>query len=102
MEHFVYMALIIFIGLPFIFKSHDPALPLHRRRGVALLATGIVAVPFLVWDVVVTDAGHWSFSSKYILGPKLLNLPIEEVLFFLVVPLAAILVWDTVGWVLRK
>ena len=102
MHHFVYIALILFIGLPFLFKMNDPALPLRGRKRDALLAMALVAFPFLVWDVAVTAAGHWSFSTKYTMGVTLINLPIEEVLFFVVVPLTGILVWETIGWLLKQ
>jgi lycopene cyclase domain-containing protein len=101
-EHFVYLGLIVLTGAPFLWKMNDPALPLHKRKGKALAAMALVAIPFLVWDVLVTAAGHWSFSPRYILGVTIINLPIEEVLFFVVVPLASILVWETVAWMVKK
>jgi lycopene cyclase domain-containing protein len=102
MERFVYLALIVLTALPFLLKMNDPALPLHRNKGKALIAMAVVAVPFIIWDVLVTAAGHWSFSPVYTLGIDIGNLPMEEVLFFVVVPLASILVWDTIGWMLRR
>jgi lycopene cyclase domain-containing protein len=101
-EHFVYFGLILFTGLPFLLKMNDPALPLHNRKAKALLSMAMVAVPFLVWDVLVTAAGHWSFSPHYTLGFTIINLPVEEVLFFVVVPLASILVWETLGWLAKR
>lgn len=58
-----------------------------------LTAIVAVALPFLVWDHLVTDR-WWSFNSQYILGVKLAALPIEEVLFFLVVPWSCLIIWE--------
>ncbi|MBN1448991.1 MAG: lycopene cyclase domain-containing protein [Bacteroidetes bacterium] len=102
MKAYTYLALMIVTLLPFVLKFRDANLPLRRNVRNALGATAIVAVPFLVWDVIVTAAGHWSFSDTYTTGIRIINLPLEEVLFFIAVPLAAVLVWDTVGFFLKR
>jgi len=51
------------------------------------------AIPFITWDMFATWRGHWSFNPKYVVGIHLGNLPIEEYLFFLVVPQGCILLW---------
>ncbi len=53
-----------------------------------------VSAFFIVWDFVVTGA-WWEFNPEYILFPSLaawMRLPIEEILFFLVVPYAVLTV----------
>jgi lycopene cyclase domain-containing protein len=62
----------------------------------AIVAVCSVALPFLVWDMVATHRGHWAFSKTFTLGPELLGLPIEEYLFFIVVGLACIALWEQV------
>src|SRR5262245_60195878 len=62
-----------------------------------------VAVVFSLWDVAAIAAGHWSYDPAQTIGVDLPgNLPIEEVLFFLVVPLCAIFGFEAVrkvtGW----
>lgn len=44
------------------------------------------ALLYIAWDAWFTSMGIWSFNEEYISGIKLINLPIEEVLFFFVVP----------------
>lgn len=102
MESYTYLVLMALILLPFLVKFRDRNMPLHRNARHALAATGIVAVPFIVWDVIVTEAGHWSFSDTYTTGIRIINLPFEEVLFFMTVPLAAVLVWETVGYYVKR
>ncbi len=46
----------------------------------------IPALLYILWDVYFTKQGVWSFNEAYITGIKLYNLPLEEVLFFFVVP----------------
>ncbi|MBW4891784.1 lycopene cyclase domain-containing protein [Mucilaginibacter sp. HMF5004] len=53
----------------------------------------ITGLFFLVWDVFFTMQGVWSFNDDYILGIKIFQLPLEEVLFFLTVPFACIFIY---------
>lgn len=46
----------------------------------------IPALLYIAWDVYFTEKGVWSFNEAYISGIKLYNLPLEEVLFFFIVP----------------
>lgn len=46
----------------------------------------IPALLYIAWDIYFTSKGVWSFNEAYITGIKLYNLPLEEVLFFFIVP----------------
>jgi lycopene cyclase domain-containing protein len=62
-----------------------------------------VAAGFLLWDLAAVAAGHWSFDEHQVLGVWLPGgLPVEEVLFFVVVPLCAILGFEAVRQVLAR
>ena len=59
-----------------------------------LLVSGIVMIPYIIWDAIVTGS-HWWFNEAYTLDFRLLGLPIGEWLFFLTVPFGCLLVWET-------
>lgn len=67
----------------------------YDRLGVALRATLLVAVPFVAWDAAVTGR-HWWFNPAYVLGEEAFGLPLEELLFFVAVPLACLFTWERV------
>ena len=67
-------------------------------RQVRRLALTIVlaAGPFLLWDLWATEAGHWRFDPEQTLPWRVAGIPLEEVGFFVVIPLAAILTYEAV------
>jgi lycopene cyclase domain-containing protein len=73
-------------------------------RWARLLATllPVVAV-FVVWDLYAVARGHWGFDQASTTGMRLPGgIPVEELLFFVVVPVCAILTLEAVhavkGW----
>jgi lycopene cyclase domain-containing protein len=73
-----------------------------RRWRRLLLAVVPVAVLFVAWDLAAVHAGQWSFDRGQITGVRLGPLPIEELLFFLVVPICAVLGFEAVRRVLSR
>jgi lycopene cyclase domain-containing protein len=58
------------------------------------LAFLYVCMPFIVWDMWAASNEHWGFNPRYIIGPYIFKLPIEEMLFFVTVPFAMTFVWE--------
>lgn len=58
----------------------------------ALLITALV---FIVWDVWFTSIGIWRFNPEYISGIYLLNLPVEEWMFFLFIPYSCVFIHES-------
>lgn len=56
----------------------------------SMLSISLTAMFFLIWDHFATGL-FWIFNEKYITGLKITNLPVEEILFFLTVPFACLL-----------
>jgi lycopene cyclase domain-containing protein len=75
---------------------------LRRRRRLLLTLLPVVIV-FALWDLGAIAAGHWTFDKGQTTGVVLPGgLPLEEVLFFVVVPICAILGFEAVRAVLRR
>jgi lycopene cyclase domain-containing protein len=74
------------------------------RRPVALARTVVpVLAVFTLWDLVAIARGHWGFSPGYTTGVVLPGaVPVEEVLFFVVIPLCTVLVYEAVGAIVRR
>jgi lycopene cyclase domain-containing protein len=83
----------------------EPVLKVNvfRRRRRLLLTLLPVVVVFVIWDLFAIAAGHWTFDPTQTTGIVLPGgLPLDEVLFFLVVPVCAILGFEAVRAVLRR
>jgi lycopene cyclase domain-containing protein len=75
---------------------------LRQWRRLLLTLVPVAAV-FVAWDLAAVAAGQWSFDPNQVLGVWLPGgLPLEEVVFFLAVPLCAVLGFEAVRTVLRK
>jgi len=81
----------------------EPALRvgvLRQWRRLLLTLAPVVAV-FVVWDLLAIAAGHWSFDPAQTTGIVFPGgLPLDELLFFVVVPVCAILGFEAVRKVL--
>jgi lycopene cyclase domain-containing protein len=54
----------------------------------------IVGISYIIWDVIVTFRGDWWFNKEYLIGLEIAGLPIEEILFFIVVPYSCIFIYE--------
>lgn len=72
------------------------------RRPRLLVASLLpVVVLFSAWDVVAIAGGTWDYSRRFTTGVLLpFRLPLEELVFFLVVPTCGVLTYEAVGNVL--
>ncbi|MFM7617741.1 MAG: lycopene cyclase domain-containing protein [Actinomycetes bacterium] len=58
-------------------------------------------VVFVAWDLIVIARDHWRFSERYTTGILLPGrVPLEEVVFFVVIPICGLLSLDTVRRIL--
>lgn len=63
------------------------------RVWLAIQAILPISAVFLVWDQAVTGI-WWAFNPAYTLGWYVGKLPLEECLFFVVVPWSCLIIWE--------
>lgn len=100
-ENFQYlfvMAFCVVVTLPLEFVLDARVYRRPRRMLSALVPTFFA---FVAWDVVAIRLGHWTFAPEYTTGVKIGNIPLEELVFFVVIPLCAMLSYEAVRNILR-
>ena len=75
----------------------------YRRPWRTLRAVVPVAVVFVIWDAIAIAAQVWTYNRRYTTGIDLpLRIPLEELLFFLVIPLCGLLTYNAVTTLLER
>ncbi|MFI6028183.1 lycopene cyclase domain-containing protein [Amycolatopsis magusensis] len=106
MNRFEYLAVLgacLLVTLPLEWLGR----PVYRRPRRLAGAVLPVAAVFLVWDVIAIAGGVWGFNPEFVTGLLLpFSLPVEELLFFLVIPLCGLLTFEavtaTLAWARRR
>jgi lycopene cyclase domain-containing protein len=95
--HYTYLILnLACIFFPFIL-SFDKKIAYYKLWKPLFIGIFISAAFFIIWDILFTKLGVWSFNPTYIIGIYIFNLPIEEILFFITVPYACIFIFEVVN-----
>jgi lycopene cyclase domain-containing protein len=87
--------------IPFIFSFH-PKLQFYKKWKTFAIGTFFMMAFFISWDVIFTNNGIWGFNDAYITGYKILNLPIEEWLFFICIPYACIFSHHSLSFLIKN
>ena len=96
---YLYLMVASFVG-PLIL-SFDKKVAFYKNFGPLWKAIFIVAVPFLIWDVLFTHFGIWGFNSAYTSGLYLFGLPLGEYLFFIVIPYCCVFIYEVLNSYLK-
>ena len=87
---FLYLFVDFFtVLIPLVFSFH-PKIQFYKRWKAFFIAAFIAAVIFITWDTIFTSLQVWNFNKNYITGIYFLNLPIEEILFFICIPFSCV------------
>jgi lycopene cyclase domain-containing protein len=93
-QYLIVLALCVVITLPleFVFEAR-----VWRRPKRLAIALAPVFALFVVWDLWASSRGTWAFNPEYTMGVELPGgMVVEELLFFVVVPVCALLTVEAV------
>jgi len=102
-RHLAYVAVLAFCVLGTLPLELWLGVRVYRQWKRLLLTLLPVVAVFVVWDLYAISAGHWIFDEEQTTGVLLPgSLPLDELLFFVVVPTCALLSVEAVrkvrGW----
>tara|TARA_B100001142_G_scaffold281834_1_gene293820 strand:- start:7033 stop:7725 length:693 start_codon:yes stop_codon:yes gene_type:complete len=81
------------IIVPLIFSFHNK-IQFYKQWTSFFKANLLVTIPFIIWDDAFTKNGVWGFNNEHIIGTYLFNLPIEEILFFIIIPYCCVFTYE--------
>ena len=94
----LYLKVLLFsFAIPFM-ASFSSKVKFNNYFSSVTLALSISSIPFVLWDIYFTYLGVWGFNSEHHSGILLTNLPLEEILFFHIIPFCCLFTY----FVLKK
>ena len=98
MASYTYIILDLFTIAPVLFLSFDKWVQFYKKWIPALLAILPVGIGFVLWDLWFVDLKVWHFNPEYLIGVGYKGLPLEEYLFFLVVPWVCLFIYESISY----
>src|SRR5438093_524736 len=97
MSHLLYLGLLVGCLLGTAPLEIFLRTSVYARWRRLLLTLSLTAPLFIAWDLYAISKGQWTYNRHWISDIELPGrLPIEEILFFLVVPTCAVLTLEAV------
>lgn len=84
------------VSIPLVL-SFDSKVRFYTKWRFLFPALVLTLTVFIPWDILFTVNGVWGFNDLHLTGIRILYLPVEEWLFFLVVPYASIFIYESLN-----
>ena len=94
--HYIYLVILFCSIAGPLALSFDKKVAFYKKWKYLFPAMLLPALFFIIWDEFKTRAGVWSFNDEYIIGIKLSSRPLEEVLFFFLVPYCCVFIYECI------
>lgn len=90
------------VSIPLFYSVFEKKFHFIQYLKPLLISILITTTTFIIWDIWFTEIGVWGFNSNYLIGHNLVNLPIEEWLFFICIPFASIFTHEVLKYFFPK
>lgn len=89
------------ISIPLI-RSFEPRIRFFRNYKALFSGIFVMMLVFIPWDIVFTQHKIWSFNHDYVLGLYIAGLPLEEWLFFIVIPYCVMFSYEVLRYFIPR
>jgi lycopene cyclase domain-containing protein len=101
-DNYLYLILMLGCLVYPLAQSFERKITYYKKWKHVFPAILITAGFFIIWDEFFTRIGVWSFNPKYTVGIFIGSLPIEEWLFFFVVPYCCMFIYFVAGYFIKR
>jgi len=95
--YFILLAASLFLPLA---SSFEKKIQYHKKWTALFLSILVMMLIHIPIDVLFTKIGIWSFNKDFVSGPHIAGLPIEEWLFFVIIPFCCVFIYESVEYFL--
>ena len=97
-----YALILLFILLGAIFLQRLNKITIFGSKLFIFVYFSIALLFGTTWDYFAISRGHWSFGEKFLLGPRIGLMPIEEFAFFIVMAYFVLVVYKSLEKLLKN
>ena len=101
-KNFTYLLLLMTSLSAPLALSFDKKVQYFKNLKYILPAILVTASVFWFWDINFTATNVWSFNAEYTLGLQFQGLPIEEWLFFIIIPYVCVFIYEVLKYYLNS
>lgn len=95
--------IILLVSLSYpLYKSWDVRVNYFQKWKHFFKANLLLLIIMLPWDIYFTARGFWGFNPDYYLGFSIAYLPIEEWLFFIIIPFSSLFIYEVIIYFDKK
>jgi len=92
-DHLTYLFLnLVTIAGP-LTLSFDKKVAFYKNWKPFTLSMLATSTLYIVWDIWFTKINVWLFNSQFVYGKWFANLPLEEYIFFIIIPYACLFIY---------
>ena len=103
MAHYHYALVLLFVAICAVSVNLGFRLRITHLWRIFLATDAAILLIYTAWDIWAVENHNWRFDSAQILGLRIFaGLPIEEILFFIVVPLMTVLTYLALSKITKK
>lgn len=95
-NHYTYFLILAAAFIGPLALSFDKKVCFYKKWRYVFPAMLLPAIFYIIWDFIFTYLDIWHFNADFITGLKLINLPVEELLFFFIVPYCCVFIYECV------
>ena len=92
---YYYKILFLSFIIPFVFSFHKK-INFYKNFRIIFISIPISSIFFIIWDIFFTKYEIWGFNKKFV-SISILNLPIEEYLFFFIIPFCCLYTYHVIN-----